>query len=98
MFQALIAILVGTIQWKMRLRRCLVKENLDNVVLFEYRGKMYDRKKFIQLQAETIRETNTKKKKLEKELAQLELDLIKSKRMDLDLAIIEAYRLVISEM
>ena len=102
MLQGLIMGLIGTliahIKFKKMLNECLVEENLENVTLFEYKGKTYDRKKFIKLKALSLYEADIKKKDLEKQLAELESDLVKSKTPDLDSAIIRAYKLVIEKM
>lgn len=98
MLSALIVSLISFIKFKMRLKKCLVIENTENVELFEYKGKAYDRKKFIRLEAEHLYDRDLDRKTLQKHLDQYESDLVKSKSPDLDAAIIEAYKLVLSRM
>ena len=98
MLYCLIVSLISFIKFKMRLKKCLVIENVNNVTLFEYKGKAYDRKKFITLETEHLYERNLDKKTLQKHLDEYESELVKSKSPDLDAAIIEAYKIVISRM
>ena len=98
MLSALIVSLISFIKFRMRLKKCLVIENTENVELFEYKGKAYDRKKFIRLEAEHLYDRDLDRKTLQKHLDQYESDLVKSKSPDLDAAIIEAYKLVLSRM
>ena len=88
MLQALIIGLISLIKFKLRLKKCVVIENTENVELFEYKGKAYDRKKFIRLEAEYLYERDMKRKTLEKQLDEYESNLVKSKTPDLDAALI----------
>ncbi len=98
MIRALIFMLINHIRFSLMLKKCLVIENVDNVELFEYKGKAYDRKKFIQIKAESLcDDMNMSKKVLEKHLDNYESNLVKSKNPDLDTAIIEAYKIAISQ-
>lgn len=98
MLQALIIGLISLIKFKLRLKKCLVIENTENVELFEYKGKAYDRKKFIQLEADYLYYSDMKEKTLQKHLDERESELVKSKTPDLDAAVIEAYKIAISRM
>ena len=98
MIQALILMLINHIRLKIMLKKCLVDQNVNNVELFEYKGKAYDRNKFIQLKAEALcNNMSMSKKIMTKHLTDYQSNLVKSKAPDLDAAIIEAYKIAISQ-
>ncbi len=94
----LIGSLISRVKFEKMLKECFVEENAENATLFTYKGKTYDREKFIQLTAQALHGRNVKKKDLEKQLAELESNLAKSESPDLDSAIIDAYRSVLEKM
>ena len=94
MIQALIFMLIGHIKFKGMLKKCLVLGE-TNLELFEYKGKLYDKKKFIQLKAESLEYSGISQRNLKKTLEEYESGLVKSKTPDLDMALIEAYKMVI---
>lgn len=98
MLMGLIVGLISMFKFKARLKQCLVIENVDNVTLFEYKGKAYDRDKFIKLEAEHLYERGLDRKTLQKHLAEYESELINSKEPELTAAQIEAYQIVLSKM
>ncbi len=98
MLMGLIAGLISMFKFKKRLKMCLVIENVNNVTLFEYKGKAYDRDKFIELEVEYLSSRNLDRKTLQKHLEEYQSELINSKTPDLVAATIEAYNIVISKM
>lgn len=98
MLSALIVSLISFIKFRMRLKKCLVIENTENVTLFEYKGKAYDRKKFIRQEAEYMLGRDISHKTIREQLEKYESDLVKSKTPDFDMAMIEVYKLVLSRM
>lgn len=93
MLQAIIALIIANIKFKKMLKECLIVDDSANVELFEYKGKVYDKKKFIQLKAESLE--GASQRSLKKTLEEYESELVESKTPDLDMAIIEAYKMVI---
>ena len=95
MIPAMIAMIIGNIKFKIILKKCLIVDSSTNIELFEYKGKTYDRNKFIQLLAESLENSGLSKKSLRRKLEEYQSGLINSKTPDLDLAFIEAYKMVI---
>ena len=87
--------LIANIKFKNMLKKCLVVDSSTNIELFEYKGKVYDKKRFIRLKAESLEYSGISQKNLKKTLEEYESGLIKSKTPDLDTALIEAYKKVI---
>ena len=77
------------------MKKCLIVDSSTNVELFEYKGKVYDKNKFIQLKAESLASSGISQRNLKKTLEEYESELVKSKTPDLDMALIEAYKRVI---
>ena len=94
----LIASLISFIKFKKILKKCLVVDNNECLDTFEYKGKIYNREKFIELEVNQLKSGNLKKSDLVKSLNDCEAELPKSKTPDLDKALIEAYKKVISTM
>ena len=95
MLTGIIMAIIGYIKFKNMLKKCLVVDPSTDVELFEYKGKVYDKNKYIQLNAESLKRSNTSQKELKKSLAELESGLVNSKNPDLQMALIEAYKKVI---
>ena len=93
MLQAIIALIIANIKFKNMLKKCLIADGSTDAELFEYKGKVYDKMKFIQLKAESLEGAN--QRSLKKALKEYESELVESKNPDLDMAIIEAYKMVI---
>ncbi len=89
----LIGSIIASIRFKALLKQCLIVDNNTDIELFEHKGKTYDRKKFIELQADRLKSVS--QRELKKQLEQYESGLVKSKTPDIDMAIIEAYKSVI---
>lgn len=81
-----------------QLNDCLVIDNTENVELFEYKGKTYDRKKFIQLKAKSLCQRDVKEKQLLDGLQKIESNLAKSKNPALDETIILAHKVAIARI
>jgi hypothetical protein len=94
MLMGLIASLISYFKLRSRLKQCLLTSIPKNVEVFEYKGKIYDRVKFVLLQSDAF--ANLKLKDLEKLLNEYESGLVKSKAPDLDIAFIDACKLAIS--
>ena len=95
MISAIIAMIIGNIKFKKMLKKCLIVDSSTNVELFEYKGKVYDKNKFIQLKVESLADSGISQRNLKKTLEEYESGLVKSKTPDLDMALIEAYKRVI---
>lgn len=95
MIQAIIAMIIANIKFKNMLKKCLIEDTSTNVELFEYKGKVYDKKKFIELKVESLEYSGISQRNLKKQLEEYESRLVKSKTPDLDMALIEAYKKVI---
>ena len=93
--QAIIAMIIANIEFKNMLKKCLIEDTSTNVGLFEYKGKVYDKKKFIELKVESLEYSGISQRNLKKQLEEYESGLVKSKTPDLDMALIEAYKKVI---
>lgn len=94
MIMGLIASLIGFLRFRSRLKQCLLPSASENVEAFEYKGKIYNKAKFILLQSDAV--ADLKLRDLEKQLNEYESGLVKSETPDLDIAIIDAYKLAIS--
>lgn len=92
MISAIIAMIIGNIKFKIMLKKCLIVDSSADIELFEYKGKVYDKNKFIQLKAESLVYSGISTKNLKKTLAEYESGLVKSKTPDLDMALIAAYK------
>lgn len=95
MLQAIIAMIIANIKFKSMLKKCLIVDTSTDVEMFEYKGKVYDKKKFIELKVESLQYSGISQRKLKKTLEEYESGLVKSKHPDLDMAFIEAYKTVI---
>ncbi len=95
MLMGLIAALIGRLLFLARMKKCLLVDITGDVEAFEYKGKTYDKRKFVTLQANAI--TGMKLKDLQNNLNELESELVRSKTPDLDMALIEAYKVAISK-
>ena len=94
----LMASIIAYIRYNILLKKCLVEENVENVTVFEFKGKTYDRNKYIELMTKSIQADGLKKKDLEKRLAKLESELDRDQNYDMDLALIESYQRVLEKM
>ena len=74
-------------------RRCRV-EGASDIEVFEYEGLLYNKQRFIQLKAKEL--SSTRWKKLLAELTNLESGLVNTTQPDLELALMDAYKLAIS--
>lgn len=92
LFMAIFASLYSRISLYRMLKKCLVKTPKPNDKLFEYKGKVYDRRKFVFLYDDRLRTSGLSQKKLKKSLEEHQANLVKSKHPDLDMAIIDAYK------
>lgn len=95
MIQAIIAMIIANIKFKSMLKKCLIVDTSTDVEMFEYKGKVYDKKKFIELKVESLQYSGISQRNLKETLEEYESGLVKSKYPDLDMAFIEAYKAVI---
>ena len=95
MFTALMIRFIMWLQAKAMLRKCLVKEEEKPDQIFEFKGKIYDRKKYVRLKAKDFR--GYKREDIENQIASYKSGLIQSKQPDLDSAIIDAYQIAMAE-
>lgn len=93
MLMTLIDWLMYTISFRLMLRKLRVLDGNLAVDTFEYKGKHYDKVKYIQLKLEDF--ANSKVKNLEKGLASWEKSLIKSKNPEFDKANIDAIKIAL---
>ena len=95
MISSIIAMIIGNIQFRKMLKNCLIVEQCAEIELFEYKGKLYNKRKFIDLKIDSLKRSGISKKNLKKVLEQYENGLVNSKTPDLDMAFIEAYKTVL---
>lgn len=88
--------IIANIKFKSMLKKCLIEDTSADVEMFEYKGKIYDKKKFVKLKVESLESSGISQRNLEKTLKEYESGLIKSKTPDLDMALIEAYKIVLN--
>ena len=95
MLQAIIAMIIGHIRFKRMLSYCLVETPSPTIEVFEYKGKLYNKERFIRLKVESIRELGISQRSLKETLTKYESNLANSEHPDLDMVLIEAYKRVI---
>lgn len=93
--QVIIAWIIANIKLKSMLKKCLIVDTSTDVEMFEYKGKVYDKKKFIELKVKSLQYSGISQSNLKKTLEEYESGLVNSKHPDLDMAFIEAYKAVI---
>lgn len=96
MISAIIVMLIGQIKFKKMLKKCLISNNINDIELFEYKGKLYDKNKFVKLKSKSLLMSGMSKKDMIKQLDKYKSNLTKSKTPDLDMALIQAYEFVLS--
>ena len=94
MIMALIFSLIGWIHFNSLLKQCLI-EGTTEIEVFEYKGRLYNRQRFVQLKAVDILSLSWRD--LHKQLMEYETGLVSSKYPDLDKALIDAYRLALAQ-
>ena len=92
MISAIITMIFNYIRFRSWLKKCLITDPSTNVEVFEYKGKIYDRKKYIQLRFDFLLDNDCPIKNLKKYIADMEVGLVSSKNPDLSMTELEAYK------
>ncbi len=97
MLSAIITMLIEYIKFRIMVKKCLIEDGSAVEEVFEYKGRKYDKRKFVQLKVESLEQAGLSQRLLKKHLKEYEDNLSTSKTPDLDMAFIEAFRMVIKE-